>query len=195
MAHTSLAERALYSVGRVIAGSIYRVTASGNETLPTGGFLLLPNHITWVDAIILQLALRRPIRFIIDENYYRHRVLNPVLRLAGCIPISPRRAKEGIRLAAERIKAGEIVCLFPRVNFRGRGRCSVFGAATRSSREKLTRRSSPCGWINSGVPSFRIKEAASSRNGRVPFRSRWRSPLGSRLLLTTRTSRLSARNS
>ena len=113
MAHTSLAERALYFVGRAIARLFYRVTATGHEQLPASGFLLLPNHISFVDAIILQLSLPRPIRFIIDEAYYRHRVLHPVLRLAGCIPITPRRAKDGIRLAAERIAAGEIVCLFP----------------------------------------------------------------------------------
>lgn len=113
MAQPSLAERALYFVGRLIAEMIYRVRVTGAERLPTGGFLLLPNHISWVDAIVLQLACARPIRFLIDEEYYRHRLLHPVLRLAGCIPISSRRAKEGIRLAAERIVAGEIVCLFP----------------------------------------------------------------------------------
>ena len=113
MAHTPLAERALYFFGLAIARLIYHVTATGREKLPAGGFLLLPNHITWVDAIILQLACPHPIRFIIDKAYYEHRLLNPFLRLAGCIPITPRRAKEGIRVAADRIAAGEIVCLFP----------------------------------------------------------------------------------
>jgi acyl-[acyl-carrier-protein]-phospholipid O-acyltransferase/long-chain-fatty-acid--[acyl-carrier-protein] ligase len=53
------------------------------------------------------------VRFIIDENYYRHRLLHPILKVAGCIPITPRRAKEAMRAAAEKIRAGEIVCLFP----------------------------------------------------------------------------------
>ncbi|MGI8820025.1 MAG: AMP-binding protein [Chthoniobacterales bacterium] len=113
MAHISVAERAFYFFGLAFARLIYRVQVEGRERLPAGGFLLLPNHITWVDAIVLQLASARRIRFLIDEGYYRHRVLHPFLRLAGCIPISPRRAKEGIRRAAERIQAGEIVCLFP----------------------------------------------------------------------------------
>src|SRR3954471_18133289 len=113
MAHSSFAERALYSVGLGLARLIYRVTATGRETLPAEGFLLLPNHITWVDAIVLQLACPRPIRFVIDDTYYRNKVLHPVLRLAGCIPITSRRAKDAMRGAAERIRAGEIVCLFP----------------------------------------------------------------------------------
>lgn len=113
MKHASAAEKLLYLIGLGIARVIYRVTATGKEQLPKEGFLLLPNHITWVDAIMLQLACPRPIRFIIDETYYRHRFLSPFLRLAGCIPITSRRAKDAMRGAAERLRAGEIVCLFP----------------------------------------------------------------------------------
>lgn len=113
MAHPSLAERALYFFGLTLARLVYRVSTTGRETLPAGGFLLLPNHITWVDAIVLQLACPRPIRFIIDDTYYRNKFLHPFLRVAGCIPITSRRAKDAMRGAAERIRAGEIVCLFP----------------------------------------------------------------------------------
>ena len=113
MQHRSLGERALYLFALTIARCIYRVTAKGRERLPAGGFLLLPNHISWVDTIVLQLVTPRPIRYIIDDAIYRNRVLNPIFRLAQCIPISTRRAKEGVREAAERIQAGEIVCLFP----------------------------------------------------------------------------------
>jgi acyl-[acyl-carrier-protein]-phospholipid O-acyltransferase/long-chain-fatty-acid--[acyl-carrier-protein] ligase len=108
-----LAERALYALGLGLGRAIYRVTAFGRETLPSGGFLLLPNHITFVDAIILQLACPRRIRYIVDESFYRKPFLHSILKLAGCIPIAPRRAKEAVRLAAEQIRAGEVVCLFP----------------------------------------------------------------------------------
>ncbi len=92
---------------------MYRVITFGQERLPAGGFLLLPNHISFVDAIVLQLACPRRVRYIVDESFYRNKILQPILRLAGCIPISPRRAKEAVRLAAEQIRAGDIVCLFP----------------------------------------------------------------------------------
>lgn len=113
MAHSSFGERALFFFGLGLARLIYRVTATGREHLPEGGFLLLPNHITFVDAMVLLLACKRPVRFIIDDSYYRHPILNPFLRLAGAIPITPRRAKDAMRAAAERIRAGEIVCVFP----------------------------------------------------------------------------------
>ncbi|HEX7515870.1 MAG TPA: AMP-binding protein [Chthoniobacterales bacterium] len=113
MAKSSAAERALYFFGLGIARLVYRVAATGVEHLPAGGFLLLPNHITWVDAIVLMLASPRPIRFIIDEGVYRNWFLHPVLRAVGCIPITPRKAKDAMRDAAAQIRAGEIVCLFP----------------------------------------------------------------------------------
>jgi acyl-[acyl-carrier-protein]-phospholipid O-acyltransferase/long-chain-fatty-acid--[acyl-carrier-protein] ligase len=113
MTKPSGAERFLRFFGLGFARIFYRVSVAGLDKLPPGGFLLLPNHITWVDAIVLLLACGRPIRFIIDEGVYRNRFLNPILRAVGCIPISPRKAKDGMRDAAERLRAGEIVCLFP----------------------------------------------------------------------------------
>lgn len=109
----SAAERALRFVCLPVARIIYRVKAVGVERLPSGGFLLLPNHITWVDAIVLLIACPRPIRFIIDQEYYENRFLHLILRTVGCIPITARRAKDAMRRAAEKIREGEIVCLFP----------------------------------------------------------------------------------
>jgi acyl-[acyl-carrier-protein]-phospholipid O-acyltransferase / long-chain-fatty-acid--[acyl-carrier-protein] ligase len=109
----SAAERALRFFAIPLMRVIYRVSAIGVERLPRAGFLLLPNHITWVDAIVLLLACPRPIRFIIDKEYYENRFLHPILRTVGCIPITPRRAKDAMRHAAEKIREGEIVCLFP----------------------------------------------------------------------------------
>src|SRR2546425_4193620 len=113
MSSMSAAERVLHVFSRPLVRSFYRITALGAEHLPAGGFLLLPNHITWVDAVVLQAACPRPIRYIIAEEFYRNRLLHPFLRITGCIPITARRAKEAVRLAAEQIRAGEVVCLFP----------------------------------------------------------------------------------
>jgi acyl-[acyl-carrier-protein]-phospholipid O-acyltransferase/long-chain-fatty-acid--[acyl-carrier-protein] ligase len=100
-------------LARQFARLFYRVTVHGSEKLPAGGFLLLPNHVTWVDAIVLQIAFPRPIRFMIWEPIYRKPLLNPLFRLLGGIPITNRRAKEAVRHAAELIRGGEVVCIFP----------------------------------------------------------------------------------
>src|SRR6201984_906338 len=113
MSSTSHAESALYFFGRLLVRCFYRVTALGSENIPGGGFLLLPNHITWVDAIVLQLACSRPIRYVIDEEHYHKPILHPILRTLGCIPINTRNSRSAIRAAAAKIAEGEVVCLFP----------------------------------------------------------------------------------
>jgi acyl-[acyl-carrier-protein]-phospholipid O-acyltransferase / long-chain-fatty-acid--[acyl-carrier-protein] ligase len=109
----SAAERAFYFIACGIARLVYRVKAIGVQNLPTGGCLLVPNHITWVDAIILQLACPRAVRFIIDEEFYRKPALQPVLRMVRAIPIDRRKPREAIRRATDQIEAGQIVCIFP----------------------------------------------------------------------------------
>ena len=113
MPHMTAGERALHFFGRPLVRFFYRVHPLGLENLPEGGFLLLPNHITWVDALVLQLACPRPIRYIIDQEFYQKPLLRPFLRIVGCIPIDVRHSRSAIRAATEQIAAGEIVCLFP----------------------------------------------------------------------------------
>jgi len=113
MPSISAGERALHFFAGPLVRSVYRVTALGVEHLPQGGFLLLPNHITWVDAIVLQVACPRPIRYIIDQEFYRKPILQPFVRLVRCIPIDTRHSRSAVRAATEKIAEGEIVCLFP----------------------------------------------------------------------------------
>jgi acyl-[acyl-carrier-protein]-phospholipid O-acyltransferase/long-chain-fatty-acid--[acyl-carrier-protein] ligase len=121
MPSTSRTERALYFIGRLLVRCFYRVTAIGLENLPDGGFLLVPNHISWVDALVLQLAYPRPIRFVIDQEYYHKPILHPFLRALGCIPINIRHSHAAVRAAAEKIADGEIVCVFPEGQLERRG--------------------------------------------------------------------------
>jgi acyl-[acyl-carrier-protein]-phospholipid O-acyltransferase/long-chain-fatty-acid--[acyl-carrier-protein] ligase len=98
----------------LIGRTFYRVTPIGLESVPaTGGVLLLPNHISYVDAVILQLACPRPIRFLVYDQIYRARFLHWGLRLLGAIPISPKIARTAIETAVNALARGEVVCLFP----------------------------------------------------------------------------------
>src|ERR1700722_584082 len=74
----TIAEKLIRGIGCLIARCFYREDAFGLENLPEAGFLILPNHLTWVDAIILQLGCPRPIRFIVWEDIYFLRTLRPI---------------------------------------------------------------------------------------------------------------------
>ncbi|HTD14237.1 MAG TPA: 1-acyl-sn-glycerol-3-phosphate acyltransferase, partial [Chthoniobacterales bacterium] len=112
MSH-DIRQKILRLLGGVLAGIFYRIRTFGLQNLPTSGFLLVPNHMTYVDAVVLQLACPRPIRFIVHESIYRISWLNPIFRLVEAIPISNLRAKHALHEAASRIKQGEVVCIYP----------------------------------------------------------------------------------
>ena len=103
----------LIRFGELLVRIFYRIEVSGLEHLPPGGCLLVPNHVTWIDAVLLQVACPRPIRFLMWEPIYRNPLLHPFFRLLKAIPITPKRAKEAMKEAAERVREGEIVCIFP----------------------------------------------------------------------------------
>ncbi len=110
---TTFSERLVRFLGLALGRLIYKVSAHGADRLPEGGLLLLPNHLTWIDTIVLQLACPRPIRFIMIDTIYRIPGLNLIFRAVGAIPISPKHAKDAISTAAEHIAQGNIVCIFP----------------------------------------------------------------------------------
>ncbi len=108
-----LAAGFVYGLGRFLGGLLYRVRVFGREHVPQGGALLLPNHSTWVDAVVLQLACPRPVRYLVFEGIYKIWWLNWVFRTVGAIPISQTRARSAIEGAVEAIQRGELVCVFP----------------------------------------------------------------------------------
>jgi len=84
------------------------------ERLPqTGGVLMLGNHISWVDWALVQMAVPRRIRFVMDRSIYERWYFKWFLDLFGAIPISDRRIKQAIHDVERLLKEGELVCLFP----------------------------------------------------------------------------------
>lgn len=92
----------------------YRVTGVGVENLPAaGGALIVCNHVSYVDTVILSLASPRPIRFLSYADFFRRPILGKILHLFGAIPVSPTKARDAIVRAAQCVSSGELVCIFP----------------------------------------------------------------------------------
>ena len=99
---------------RLLARWLYRVRALHAERLPPGGALLLANHLSYVDVVVLQLACPRPIRFVGHENLVtEHWFFRLVFRLSGTIPVSRTNALSATRRVVECLGRGEYVLLFP----------------------------------------------------------------------------------
>jgi acyl-[acyl-carrier-protein]-phospholipid O-acyltransferase/long-chain-fatty-acid--[acyl-carrier-protein] ligase len=97
-----------------VARVLYRVRTSGAGNLPsTGGVMLIANHISYVDVVVLQLACPRPIRFVGHQGLTRNAFFNWVFEVSGSIPISTEQPRAGMKAAVAALKAGEVVCVCP----------------------------------------------------------------------------------
>jgi 1-acyl-sn-glycerol-3-phosphate acyltransferase len=98
---------------------IYRFEIRGDEHIPTTGpAILVANHVTYVDAVLLMAASPRPIRFVMDHQIFRVPVLGWLFRLGKAIPIAPQRVDPAIyeRAFAEArrvLDEGDLLCIFP----------------------------------------------------------------------------------
>lgn len=95
----------------------YRIRIIGQEHLPVQGpALLIPNHVTWVDALLLLATNQRRIRFVMERRIYNTPLLNRLFKLMGVIPVSSRDGKkemlEFIRRARAAMDDGYMVCIF-----------------------------------------------------------------------------------
>lgn len=101
-------------IASLIARLLYRVRFRGHEHIPaTGGAVIIANHLSYVDPVLLQLACPRPIRFIGHKSLRSNRFFDWVFRQSGALTISAGKPAEAIRLAIKAVEAGEIVAVFP----------------------------------------------------------------------------------
>ncbi len=88
-----------------------------HEPLPlpaSGAALLVSNHVSGLDPLLLFAASRRPLRFVIAREEYERRGFTWLFRAVGCIPIERSRNPRAALLAARQaLAAGEVVALFP----------------------------------------------------------------------------------
>ena len=98
-------------VGRVFLG--YRTR--GAEHVPaTGGVLLAANHASYADIPLLGCGVRRRLFYLGRANLFSWPLMGPILRWLGWIPLKTERLdRQAFRTAAELLKAGKAVVIFP----------------------------------------------------------------------------------
>ncbi|OGH98436.1 MAG: hypothetical protein A2039_08470 [Candidatus Melainabacteria bacterium GWA2_34_9] len=99
-------------------GAIFRilfpVKIEGREYLVQNGKMILAgNHTGWVDTLILQTACKRPVWYITGPVAFQLPVVKHIIKYFNVIPIVPRKGREGLDAAINKIEKGEVVCIFP----------------------------------------------------------------------------------
>jgi 1-acyl-sn-glycerol-3-phosphate acyltransferase len=112
-------EYLLRFIAWVMSRLVYRFEVSGDENIPSeGAAILVANHVSFVDAVLLMAASPRPIRFIMDHRIFSVPVLGWLFKLGKAIPIAPQKVNAQIYdkafIEARRVlDEGDLLCIFP----------------------------------------------------------------------------------
>ena len=103
----------------LLVHSVYRLDKKDIERIPEEGpALLVCNHVSFVDALVVTAACRRPIRFVMDHHIFRWPILSFVFKAGRAIPIAsakedPELKEKAFDDVAAALAAGELVGIFP----------------------------------------------------------------------------------
>ena len=118
----------------IASGLVYRIRLYGEEHVPAeGGALLVANHVSWIDGILILLATARPVRMIAYAgSYFKNPLMAWVARSWGVILISggPKSIRQGLDTAREALNQGELVCIFPEGSLSRSGQLQAFRPGT-----------------------------------------------------------------
>ena len=98
----------------LVARGLYRVRVLGAANVPRrGGAVVVANHLSYVDVVVLQLACPRPLRFLAFRSPDTGGLVRWICRQAGAIPVSENPSTAWFRSAVSALRQGDLVCLFP----------------------------------------------------------------------------------
>jgi hypothetical protein len=103
----------------LLVHSIYRIQTTGTSHIPErGAALIVCNHVSYVDALLLMAVSPRPIRFVMDVTIFRTPVMSWLFRQARAIPIASAKVDAAVMERAfeqvsEALRDGQLVCIFP----------------------------------------------------------------------------------
>ncbi len=104
----------LDGLNRLFCRRFHRLAGSPIDLPESGPALVVANHISGLDPLLLIAASPRPLRFLIAREEYERFGLNWLFRAVGCIPVDrDSRPERALRAAERALRAGEVVALFP----------------------------------------------------------------------------------
>ena len=103
----------------ILINTIYKVHKEGLDQIPEHGpAILVCNHVSFVDALVIGGSIRRPVRFVMHFKIFQLPVLKFLFRTAGAIPIAgknedPDMYSRAFDDIAASLNEGHLVCIFP----------------------------------------------------------------------------------
>ena len=103
-----------WAVMQICSSLGHKYIYHGVSNIPQrGGVLLLANHVSWADWVVLQLGLSRSINFMMEKSIYNWPIYHAIFKKGKCIPVSKKGAKDAFHIAYTRLQNEEVVGVFP----------------------------------------------------------------------------------
>jgi 1-acyl-sn-glycerol-3-phosphate acyltransferase len=117
--YTLVPEFLMRFVTWILIHTVYRIEKQGLEHIPAeGAAVLVCNHVSFVDALIIGGVVQRPVRFVMDHNIYNLPIMHFLFKAGKTIPIASR--KENLAMLElsfveidKALKDGDLICIFP----------------------------------------------------------------------------------
>jgi 1-acyl-sn-glycerol-3-phosphate acyltransferase len=112
--------------------TFYRLKKTNLEQIPEAGpALLVCNHVSYVDALVIFAGCPRPVRFVMDHKIFRIPILSFIFRTLRAIPIASRKEDPAITETAfeevdKALQEGDVVCIFPEGKITATGEINPF---------------------------------------------------------------------
>jgi 1-acyl-sn-glycerol-3-phosphate acyltransferase len=184
-------EYLLRFVAWIASRLVYRFRVQGDAHIPTeGAAVIVCNHVSFVDAVLLMAASPRPIRFLMDHRIFKVPVLGWLFRLAKAIPIAPQKDdplayEAAFEAATAVLREGDLLAIFPEGGITRDGQLQPFKGGVmkileRAASEGLHPPVIPMGLTNLWGSFFsRVEERDGERVAMVrPFRRGFFSRVG-----------------
>ncbi|MDF3836510.1 MFS transporter [Cupriavidus basilensis] len=116
----------------ILVHTVYRLQRVNADRIPAQGpAVLVCNHVSFADAVVLMAASPRPVRFLMDHNIFKVPLMSWFFRQAKAIPIAPAhedpqmlaRAYDEV---ARALGEGDLVCIFPEGKITANGELNPF---------------------------------------------------------------------
>ncbi len=112
---------------KIIVSFRYKLSIYGVKNFPKdGAALLLGNHVSWIDWMIIAIASPRRVSFVIERTIYEKKFLKPIFKFFGLIPISAKASSGAFKAIKEKLEEGKIVALFPEGTITRNGHLNKF---------------------------------------------------------------------
>jgi 1-acyl-sn-glycerol-3-phosphate acyltransferase len=112
--------------------TLYRIRGVNTDILPKeGAAVLVCNHVSYMDAIVILAFSPRPIRFVMDHRIFKMPVISWIFKIGKAIPIAPYKEDPWITEKAyidiaQALHEGELVCIFPEGKLTSNGELNEF---------------------------------------------------------------------